>query len=163
MQMYAIRAVCLRYFNVYGIHQRYDAYGNVIPIFVTKLMADQPLTIYGDGDQTRDFVSVCDVAMANALALENEAIKGPFNVGTGVRITINELVCKLLCIHGRKVDILHAPERLGDVRHCTADIRRLRNEFGFSPSTDIQANLAEYYGWFRKNVYTQPCRTGAHK
>ena len=60
--------MCLRYFNVYGVNQRYDVYGNVIPIFANRLLQGRPLTIYGDGEQTRDFVNVRDVAEANYLA-----------------------------------------------------------------------------------------------
>jgi len=149
MRMYNLRATCLRYFNVYGVNQRYDAYGNVIPIFVTKLLKGEPLTIYGDGEQTRDFINVRDVALANVLSLEKDSVKGPINVGTGVRITINGLAGKLLEISGRQVEIIHGPERLGDVRHCTANIQRFCNELGFSPSTDIQTHLADYFEWMQ--------------
>lgn len=151
MRMYGIRAVCLRYFNVYGIHQRFDAYGNVIPIFVTKLLAGSPLTIYGDGEQTRDFISVRDVAMVNAQVLENEETRGVYNVGTGARISINVLVKILLIIHGCETDVHYVSERLGDVRHCTADIRKLQTALGFVPSVDRVANLKEYYLWMLNN------------
>src|SRR4051794_12837298 len=67
-KLYGIESVCLRYFNVYGVNQRLDAYGNVIPIFVFNLLAGRPITIYGDGEQTRDFVNVRDVARANMAA-----------------------------------------------------------------------------------------------
>ena len=67
-KLYGMNNVCLRYFNVYGPHQRYDAYGNVIPIFANRVLKREPLTIFGDGEQTRDFVNVHDVAEANVLA-----------------------------------------------------------------------------------------------
>src|SRR5688572_29259984 len=90
-KLYPIECICLRYFNVYGVNQRYDAYGNVIPIFVDRLIRRQPLTIYGDGEQTRDFVNVRDVAKANYLAAMNRGVSGAFNIGGGTRVTINAL------------------------------------------------------------------------
>ena len=75
-KLYPLEAVCLRYFNVYGRHQRFDAYGNVIPIFVFQLLRGEPLTVFGDGEQTRDFINVDDVARANVLAAHATGISG---------------------------------------------------------------------------------------
>ena len=90
-KLYPLECVCLRYFNVYGVNQRYDAYGNVIPIFAHRMLQGQPLTIYGDGEQTRDFVNVRDVAEANYLAGMNRGVSGAFNIASGTRVTINHL------------------------------------------------------------------------
>src|SRR4029077_21264036 len=90
-KLYSLEAICLRYFNVYGVNQRYDAYGNVIPIFAQRLFTNQPLTIYGDGTQTRDFVNVKDVAAANFLAAAKAVKSNVYNVGCGKNITINHL------------------------------------------------------------------------
>ncbi len=150
MHLHGLRAVCLRYFNVFGEHQRYDAYGNVIPIFATRALAGQPLTIYGDGEQTRDFVHVGDVARANAAALEREAAGGPVNVGTGRRTRVLDLARTIRDLCGHAVGIIHAPERPGDVRHCTADVRRLVTELGFTPLTELPRLLAAYVDWFAR-------------
>lgn len=150
MHLHGIRAVCLRYFNVFGEHQRYDAYGNVIPIFATRALAGQPLTIYGDGEQTRDFVHVGDVARANAAALERETASGPVNVGTGRRTRVLDLARMIRDLCGHAVQIVHAPERPGDVRHCTADARRFVSEIGFAPATELPRLLAAYVDWFAR-------------
>src|SRR3972149_1462024 len=90
-KLYDIEAVALRYFNVYGPNQRFDAYGNVIPIFVFQMLRGEPITIFGDGEQTRDFVNVADVVQVNLKAVAAEGVSGAFNIGSGTRITINEL------------------------------------------------------------------------
>ena len=90
-KLYGMDNVCLRYFNVYGPHQRFDAYGNVIPIFATCALSGKPITIFGDGEQTRDFVHVRDVAAANILSALAEGVQGVFNIGSATRVTINEL------------------------------------------------------------------------
>src|SRR5438270_794082 len=81
-------AVCLRYFNVFGPHQRYDAYGNVIPIFVRRGLRGDPLVIYGDGHQTRDFVHVNDVVQANIRSAAAPGVTGSFNIGSGSAVTV---------------------------------------------------------------------------
>ena len=90
-KLYPMEGVCLRYFNVYGVNQRYDAYGNVIPIFAHRMLHGEPVTIFGDGEQTRDFVNVRDVAQANYNAGESRGVSGAFNIGAGSRISINAL------------------------------------------------------------------------
>ena len=87
-KLYDLEAVCLRYFNVYGPNQRFDAYGNVIPIFTFKMLRNETLTIFGDGEQTRDFVNVNDVVQANIKAALSKGVSGAFNIGSGDRITV---------------------------------------------------------------------------
>lgn len=147
MKLYGIKAVCLRYFNVYGKNQRFDAYGNVIPIFAGRIARGEELTIFGDGEQTRDFIDVKDVAAANVAAAEKPEAWGTFNVGTGTEITINRLAEILGEVTGEDFGVVHGPPRPGDVRQCTADTARLRGALGVSPSTDIPENLKEYYAW----------------
>ena len=147
MKLYDIKACCLRYFNVYGENQRFDAYGNVIPIFAGRIAAGEGLMVFGDGEQTRDFVDVKDVAAANVLAAENPEAKGTFNIGTGTEITINRLVDILREVTQEDFEVIYGPPRPGDVRHCTAEITRLREVLGISPSTDIRENLKKYYDW----------------
>lgn len=147
-ELYHMTVVCLRYFNVFGVNQRFDAYGNVIPIFAHRIVNHQPITIYGDGDQTRDFVNVKDVAMANYLSATVATKSGVYNVGCGYNITINALAKMMEEVSGETVSINYEPTRPADVRHCRADISKAQRELGFSPSTDILAGLKEYYPWF---------------
>lgn len=147
MKLYGIKAACLRYFNVYGENQRFDAYGNVIPIFAAQIARKETLTIFGDGEQSRDFIDVRDVAAANVAAAENPGARGTFNVGTGSAITINRLVEVLYEVTREDFEVVHGPPRPGDVRHCTAYTTRLREVLGISPSKDILQNLKKYYSW----------------
>ncbi|MGD0781130.1 MAG: NAD-dependent epimerase/dehydratase family protein [Dehalococcoidales bacterium] len=148
--LYDITVVCLRYFNVYGINQRYDAYGNVIPIFANRIYGRQNLTIYGDGEQTRDFVNVKDVAMVNYLSATVAERSGVYNIGSGSSITINELARIMKTVSGKDVPVVYEPQRPADVRHCRADISKARQELGFNPGSDLEAGLVEYLEWFRK-------------
>jgi UDP-glucose 4-epimerase len=148
-RLFGLTVVCLRYFNVYGVNQRYDAYGNVIPIFSQRLFEKQSVTIYGDGEQTRDFVNVKDVAQANYLAATKATKTDVFNVGSGRDITINSLVDAVQKASGVKaISVIHAPSRPAEVRHCLADISKARRLLGFEPSPDIETGLEEYYRWF---------------
>lgn len=151
-KLYGMTVVCLRYFNVYGVNQRYDAYGNVIPIFADRLITAKPLTIYGDGEQTRDFVNVKDVATANYLAATQTRKSAVYNLGSGTTITINELARLVQEASGiTATSIVHAPLRPAEVRHCRADITRANEDFGFSPDSDIRTGLKEYFDWFKKD------------
>jgi nucleoside-diphosphate-sugar epimerase len=149
--LYGLKVVCLRYFNVFGINQRFDAYGNVIPIFAKRIFSNQPLTIYGDGEQTRDFINVKDVATANYLAATSAHGTGVYNVGTGSSVTINYLAQRMIEMSGLKGEIKYAPPRSADVRHCRADITKAQHELGFTPSADLEDGLSIYLDWYRKN------------
>ena len=151
-KLYELEAICLRYFNVYGLNQRYDAYGNVIPIFAHLLLRGNPLTIYGDGEQTRDFVNVRDVARANILAAQTRGLSGAFNVASGDALTINQLVELMRQAIGTDVTVEYGPPRKGDVRHSRADISAARIAFGYAPSLKLAEGLAEYIDWARSNI-----------
>lgn len=148
-KLYDIEAVCLRYFNVYGPNQRFDAYGNVIPIFVFQMLRNETVTIFGDGEQTRDFINVTDVVRANIRAAMKVGVSGAFNLGSSTRITINELVRMLERKMELKADVTHGPERVGDVRDSLADVTAAREGFGFEPSVGLEEGLAEYVAWAR--------------
>jgi UDP-glucose 4-epimerase len=151
-KLYEIEAVCLRYFNVYGVNQRYDAYGNVIPIFAHRMLRGEPLTVYGDGEQTRDFVNVRDVARANLLAAQARGVSGAFNIASGESVTVNRLV-ELMREAGRvDVTVEHAPPRKGDVRHSRADIRAAGSALGYAPTVGLAEGLAEYMAWARAEL-----------
>jgi UDP-glucose 4-epimerase len=151
-KLYELEAVCLRYFNVYGLNQRYDAYGNVIPIFAHCMLRRQTLTIYGDGEQTRDFVNVYDVARANILAAQTPDVSGAFNVASGEAITINRLVELMREASGIEPSIKNAAPRKGDVRHSRADISAARNALGYEPIVKLSEGLADYMVWARSNL-----------
>jgi nucleoside-diphosphate-sugar epimerase len=144
--LYGIEAVCLRYFNIYGRRQRYDLYGNVIPIFARRLLEGQPLPIYGDGQQTRDFLNVRDVAHANYLAATGSQ-NGAYNLGSGSSITIEQLARWMREISGRAVDIAYEPRRPADVLHCGANSQKAELELGFKASVSLCEGLAEYWQW----------------
>jgi UDP-glucose 4-epimerase len=145
-------AVCLRYFNVYGPNQRFDAYGNVIPIFAHRMVNGEPLTIYDDGEQTRDFVNVHDVAQANLLAARAEGVSGAFNVASASSVSINRLVELMAEVSGLDVSVQHAPPRKGDVRDSLADISAARRVLGFEPVVDLGRGLAEYMDWVQAHA-----------
>lgn len=151
-KLYELEAVCLRYFNVYGPNQRFDAYGNVIPIFVFQMLRGEALTIFGDGEQTRDFVSVHDVVQANLRAAAAAGVSGAFNIGSGTRITINELVRLTREAAGLAPHVRHGPPRPGDVRDSLADIAAASRAFDFTPFVGLQEGLAEYLAWAREEL-----------
>ena len=148
-KLYGMHNVCLRYFNVFGPHQRYDAYGNVIPIFANRLLKHEPIMIFGDGQQTRDFVNVRDVANANIRAALSPEVKGVFNIGSSTRVSINELA-QLMQKNAKLESVIqYGPPRPGDVRDSLADISAARKAFGFEPEVEFYAGLSEYWAWIR--------------
>lgn len=149
--IYNMTGVCLRYFNIYGVNQRYDLYGNVIPIFAKRIFSGEPVTIYGDGEQTRDFVNVKDVAIANYLAATTDVETGVYNLGSGHSITINELASTMQKLAKTNSVIEYEPQRPADVRHCKADTSKVYNELGFSASVELIDGLIEYLDWFKNN------------
>jgi len=154
-KLYGMHNVCLRYFNVYGPHQRFDAYGNVIPIFADRILKRVPMTIFGDGEQTRDFVNVADVAAANLAAAFTPGVSGVFNIGSGGRITVNDLARVMQQVSGIEVGVEHGPPRPGDVRDSLADISAARAALGFAPAVPIEGRgLQEYMEWVAHDPLT---------
>lgn len=148
-KLYEIEAVCLRYFNVYGPNQRFDAYGNVIPIFVFRMFRNEPLIIFGDGEQTRDFIHVDDVVQANIKAADATGVSGAFNIASGTHVTINHLVKMITKDNSPSVKIEYGPIRPGDVRHSLADIGAARKVLGFEPQVAIVDGLRKYITWVK--------------
>jgi nucleoside-diphosphate-sugar epimerase len=153
-KMYDIEIICLRYFNVYGENQRFDAYGNVIPIFVYRMFNGQPLLIYGDGEQTRDFVNVKDVVQANIKAAETQGISGAFNIGSGKNVTINKLVNLMISNYSGSVVVEHTDKRMGDVKDSLADISMAKEKLSYNPNVDLETGLSEYIEWVKDNIKT---------
>jgi len=151
-KLYKLEAVCLRYFNVYGVNQRYDVYGNVIPIFAHRMLHQMPITIFGDGEQTRDFVNVRDIAMANYRAALSIGVSGAFNVASGMNITINRLVELMSTSSGITPTVEYGSVRQGDVRHSIADISAANRAFGYEPTVRLEDGLVEYMEWSCKEM-----------
>ncbi len=150
-KLHGIEATALRYFNVYGARQRFDAYGNVIPIFVFRMLRGEPITIFGDGEQTRDFVEVRDVVQANLRAALSRGTGGAYNIASGTRITISALARMLSDriepLLGRRPEIRFGAPRPGDVLHSLADIGKARAAFGYKPAIGLEEGLRDYVAW----------------
>ena len=144
-----LQTACLRYFNVFGPRQDPKSqYAAAVPIFIDRAVKNLPLTIYGDGGQTRDFIYVKDIAAANAFFATQSPATGVFNVAYGQRITIKELAQKIVVLTGSKSEIQHAPERTGDVKHSMAAIEKLRAA-GHAPASSFAAGLAATTRYFQ--------------
>ena len=149
--LYDIPTVCLRYFNVYGPKQDPSSeYSAVIPKFISLILNEEEPTIFGDGNQSRDFVYVKDIARANILAMKTD-LQGIFNIASGKSVTINEIAKKILSITGVDVPIKYKPERPGDVKHSLADISMARNKLGYAPEYSIDTGLSETIKWLKTN------------
>lgn len=138
---YDLDAVALRYFNVYGPRQSGGQYSGVISAFVDQARNGGPITVEGDGEQTRDFIHVDDVVDANLRAATIDSAETAFNVGTGTSVTINELAETVRDIVDANVPITHVDPRPGDIRHSKADISRARRELDFDPSIQLADGL----------------------
>lgn len=141
--IYGLNTVSLRYFNVYGPRQDPDSpYAAAIPLFINSIIAGRAPVIFGDGEQSRDFIFVKDVAEANILAAEGKAT-GIFNIGSAQRVTINQLVQNILRLVGNKaVQPVYKDPRPGDILHSLSDNSRARS-FGFTPQHSLEVGLKE--------------------
>jgi dTDP-L-rhamnose 4-epimerase len=150
-ELYGFPTTCLRLFNVYGPRQSLsNPYTGVLAIFLSRLLNDERPTVYEDGGQTRDFVSVHDVVRAVALAIDTPASDGQvFNIGTGIARPIADIARTMARLVGR--DELEpnvtGQFRKGDIRHCFADLSRAQQVLGFAPQTDWEASLREIAEW----------------
>jgi len=151
-ELYGLETVALRYFNVFGPRQDPTSdYAAVVPRFVTAALEGRPSTIFGDGEQTRDFVYVHDVVRANLLAADSQRAAGVVaNIAGGRRISLNALVGLIAELTGCDKEPLYAAERVGDVRDSQADVQRARDLLGFEPRTGLRDGLAETVEYFRK-------------
>jgi dTDP-L-rhamnose 4-epimerase len=149
---YHVPTVALRFFNVFGTRQALsNPYTGVLAIFASRLMNDNPPLIFEDGNQRRDFVSVYDVVQACRLALEvPEAIGGAFNVGSGRSVTVREVADLVSGILGKPIEPdISGKYRVGDIRHCFADISRARAVLGYEPAVSLEDGMIELAEWLR--------------
>ena len=145
-----LQTACLRYFNVFGPRQDPNsAYAAAVPIFIARALENKPITIFGDGGQTRDFIFVKDIAAANAFMAEHE-FTGVHNIAYGGRITIQDLAEKIIRLTNSNSTIEHLPERAGDVRHSMAAVDKL-NATGFVPSFNFEEGLRQTIEFYTNN------------
>ncbi|MDD2655148.1 MAG: SDR family oxidoreductase [Candidatus ainarchaeum sp.] len=150
---YKLETVCLRYFNVYGPRQPPSSpYSSVISKFISAALKNEKPVIYGDGEQTRDFIYVKDVVGANLLAMgEKKAAGEIFNVGSGTEVSINQLWKQIAKMAKSKSVPLHEPPRQGDIRRSFASMVKAENVLGFKPQCSLEEGLKETMEWIVKN------------
>jgi len=143
-QTFGLETVSFRYFNVYGRRQKANPYSGVISIFANKLRRGLQPRIFGDGEQTRDFIHVSDVVRANLLGLEVErGIGEAFNLGTGKPTSINTLASLLAELYGKRTTPAHLQPRKGDIKDSYADVTRAKNVLGFESKIELRNGLQE--------------------
>lgn len=145
----SLETACLRFFNVFGPRQDPNsAYAAAVPIFIRKALDGQPLTVFGDGEQTRDFIYVKDIVAANVFAATTPGVTGVFNVGYGASTTINHIAEEIIKAAGSSSTIDHQPERAGDVKHSLASVQKL-TDAGFRPVSNLSEGLAATLSYFQ--------------
>ncbi len=146
-----LETVALRFFNVFGPRQDpAGPYGAAVPIFFQRALAGEPLTIHGDGGQTRDFIYVKDIVAALDFAASTPGLTGVFNAGYGGQITVLELAQRILALAGSSSPIRFEPPRAGDVRHSRANVDRL-HEAGFRPANSLDVGLQQMLSTLRNS------------
>jgi UDP-glucose 4-epimerase len=145
---YGLEAVAVRFSNAYG--PRSARKSNVIPLFIRKIMAGEPLTIYGDGTQTRDFVFVTDLANGLIRAAETPAAGGEiFQLASGVETSLNDLVAMLAEVSGKQPQLQHEPPRAGEIQRNYSLVDKARDRLGHEPEVPLAEGLARTWQWFQ--------------
>ena len=156
-QLYGVEAVALRYSNVYGPRQNPHGEAGVVAIFGSRLLRGEPLTVFGDGEQTRDMVFVKDVAAANLVAatcplpLPLDLDARAYNVGTGIETSVNRLAALMAEAAGRRPDVRRAGARAGELRRNALDPAKAKRELGWMPDTGLPDGLAATIRWLRED------------
>jgi UDP-N-acetylglucosamine/UDP-N-acetylgalactosamine 4-epimerase len=153
-RVYGSQIIGLRYFNVFGPKQNPNgAYAAVIPLFIKAILDNEPPTINGDGETSRDFTYVANAVQANMKALfstDKRAVNQVYNIAFGERTTLNELFEELKGVAGSDLAPKYAPERAGDVRHSLADISRAKEFLGYNPAISVREGLKKTFEWYRE-------------
>ena len=153
-RIYGIETIALRYFNVFGERQDPDSsYAAVIPSFIKALFNDQPPTIYGDGEQKRDFTYVANVVQANLLACTapTGACGQAYNIACGGEISINRLFQMIAGALKKDIRPVYGAKRAGDIRNSLADLKNSREKLRYAPIVNIETGLANTIEWYRKS------------
>ncbi len=143
---YNIPTIALRYFTVYGPRQRPDM---AFHKFMSALLQDKDIEIYGDGLQTRDFTFISDAVEGNLLAMKNTLVGEVFNIGGGSRVTVNDVLGTMKKITLKNPRIVYQDVQKGDVKHTLAETRKARNTLGYSPQVDLKTGLEKQWEWFQ--------------
>lgn len=154
-QAYGVSSVALRFFNVYGPHQALsNPYTGVLAIFASRLLNDKPPLIFEDGLQQRDFVSVHDVARACVLAMDAPAAVGrAINIGSGDACAVRDVAVRVSRLLGRSIaPVVTGRYRVGDIRHCFADVTLARETLGYRPLVALEEGLTELAGWLEGQI-----------
>ncbi|HSV99674.1 MAG TPA: SDR family oxidoreductase [Sedimentisphaerales bacterium] len=153
-RVYGLETISLRYFNVFGPGQDpASQYAAAIPAFVTAILQDRPPTIYGDGEQSRDFTYIDNIVHANLLAARAKKTAGEVvNVACGEIVTVNAIIGEINRLLGKNVKPIYAPARAGDVKHSLADIAAATKLIGFKPVVLFQEGLERSIDWYRLNL-----------
>jgi nucleoside-diphosphate-sugar epimerase len=153
---YGVETVALRYFNIFGPRQDPEgAYAAVIPKFVTALLSGEQPTVYGDGEQTRDFCHIQNVCLANWLALNAPADQcdgQPINIGCSEQVSLNDILQTLQSLLSTAVEPIYTDERAGDVKHSLADIQRAEDTIGYRPEVYFADGLRLAIDWYKANL-----------
>ncbi|MBU1626818.1 SDR family oxidoreductase [bacterium] len=151
--VYGLETVALRYFNVFGPRQDPESqYAAVIPLFLSRILMDKEVTVYGDGEQTRDFSYVKNVVNANLQAcFADKKVSGKvFNIACGKRISLNNLIEILKNLTSKKINASYIQPRIGDIKHSLADINEAKKFLKYEPKTSVEEGLKIYIEWFKK-------------
>ena len=153
-KVFGLETISLRYFNVFGPHQDPTSqYAAAIPAFVTSILKNKPPTIYGDGEQSRDFTYVDNVVEANLLAARAKQTKGDVvNIACGEAITVNAIIDMINKIVGKNVKPTYLPSRKGDLKYSLADITLAKKLIGFKPVVSFKDGLKKAIEWYRVNL-----------
>ena len=160
---YGLETVCLRYFNIFGPRQDPSSpYSGVLAKFITQMLKGEQPTIFGDGEQSRDFTYIDNAVNANLLACKADASKAAgevFNVATGRRVTLNETFKALQPLTSYSGQVKYGPARGGDVKHSLADVSKAEAGLGYRPTVDFEEGLRRTVQWYRKEIVADPVLT----
>lgn len=149
-QAFGLKTVCFRYSNVYGPRQGDGGEGGVISIFNRLVNEDKPITVFGDGEQTRDFIYVNDVVEANIKAMNHPDLTGIYNISTNTSTSVNELIDYFTSISGKQIVTNYEAERVGDIRHSRLCNEKAKKDFGFEATVGLECGLGDTFSYFKR-------------
>lgn len=151
---FGLQTVALRYFNVFGPRQDPNSqYAAAIPAFLACLLKGEPPTVYGDGEQSRDFSHVENIIQANLKAAEVAETHGEvLNIACGAQVTVNEVIHMMNDLIGTSIEPIYEPERPGDIKHSWADVSLAREVIGFEPVVQFREGLERAFQWYKENL-----------